>query len=98
MPKPGIKLLLQGEPKGSYTKILQGPNEAYTDFLARLETVISCSVIGEDARSQPEKLHLMKMKIKNVKEYHSIHETETLIDYLKACHNLGSKTENANVS
>ena len=46
----------QGEPKGSYTKILQGPNEAYTDFLARLETVISCSVIGEDARSQPEKL------------------------------------------
>ena len=22
----------QGEPKGSYTKILQGPNEAYADF------------------------------------------------------------------
>ena len=27
----------QGEPMGSYTKILQGPNEIYADFLARLE-------------------------------------------------------------
>ena len=26
----------QGKPTGSYTKILQGPNETYTDFLARL--------------------------------------------------------------
>lgn len=30
-----------GEPKSSYTKILQVPNEAYADFLARLETAIS---------------------------------------------------------
>ena len=35
----------QGEPMGSYTKILQGPNENYADFLARLETVISHTVI-----------------------------------------------------
>ena len=27
----------QGEPTGSYTKILQAPNETYADFLARLE-------------------------------------------------------------
>ena len=35
----------QGEPTGSYTKILQGPNESYADFLARLETPISQTVI-----------------------------------------------------
>ena len=37
----------QGEPKGSYTKILQGPNEAYADFSARLEVAISRSVIRQ---------------------------------------------------
>ena len=26
----------EGEPTGSYIKILQGPNETYADFLARL--------------------------------------------------------------
>ena len=31
----------QGEPTSTYTKILQGPNEMYADFLARLETAIS---------------------------------------------------------
>ena len=41
----------QGESKGSYTKILQGPNEAYADFSARLEVAISCSVIREEARN-----------------------------------------------
>ena len=46
----------QGEPKGSYTKIFQGPNEAYADFLARLEVAISCNVIGEEAKMQLEKL------------------------------------------
>ena len=45
----------QGEPTGSYTKILQGPNETYADFLARLETAISRNVIGE-AKRQLEKL------------------------------------------
>ena len=34
----------QGEPTGTYTKILQGPNEMYADFLARLETAISSTV------------------------------------------------------
>ena len=46
----------QGEPTGSYTKILQGPNEMYAYFLARLETAISNTVIGEEAKRQLEKL------------------------------------------
>ena len=37
----------QGKPTGSYIKILQGPNEMYADFLARLETAISRMVIGK---------------------------------------------------
>ena len=40
----------QGEPKGGYTKIFQGPNEAYADFLAKLEVAISRSVTGEEAK------------------------------------------------
>ena len=35
---------------------VQGPNETYADFLARLETAISHSVIGEEAKRQLEKL------------------------------------------
>ena len=46
----------QGEPTGSYTKILQGPNETYADFLARLESAISHTVIGEKAKRQLKKL------------------------------------------
>ena len=46
----------QGEPTGCYTKILQGPNEMYADFLARLETAICHTVIREEAERQLEKL------------------------------------------
>ena len=46
----------QGEPSGSYTKILRGPNESYVDFLARLEPDISCTVIREETKKQLEKL------------------------------------------
>ena len=46
----------QEEPTGSYTKILQGPNENYADFLTRLEIVISHTVIGEETKKQLEKL------------------------------------------
>ena len=35
---------------------MQGPNETYADFLARLETAISRTVIGEEAKKQLEKL------------------------------------------
>jgi len=41
----------QEEPTGSYTKILQGPNENYADFLTRLETAISHTVIGEKTKT-----------------------------------------------
>ena len=46
----------QREPTGSYTKTLQGPNQRYAGFLARLETAISRTVIGEAAKKQLEKL------------------------------------------
>ena len=35
---------------------VQGPNETYADFLARLETAISRTVIGEDSKRQLGKL------------------------------------------
>ena len=50
------KITTQEKPTGSYTKILQGPSENYVDFLARFETAISCTVIGEKAKRQLEKL------------------------------------------
>ena len=42
----------QREPTGSYTKTLQGPNQHYAGFLARLETAISCTVIREEAKKK----------------------------------------------
>ena len=45
----------QREPTGSYTKILQGHNENYADFLTRLETAISHIVIGEEPPPQKKK-------------------------------------------
>ena len=41
----------QGEPTGSYTKILQGPNETYADFLPRFSSVqFSRSVVSDSMR------------------------------------------------
>ena len=82
----------QEEPTGSYTKILQGPNESYADFLARLETAISRTVIGEEAKKQLEKL-LAYENANQECQRAPIHETWTIIDYLKACRNLGSETQ-----
>ena len=84
----------QGEPKSSYTKILQVPNEAYADFLASLETAISRSVIGEEARLQLGKLLAYENANQECQRaIIPIHETGTVIDYLKACPNLGSETQ-----
>ena len=84
----------QGKPTGSYTKILQGPNETYADFLARLETAISHTVIRKEAKKQPKKLLAYKSaNQKCQKAITPICETGTIIDYLKACHNLGSETQ-----
>ena len=84
----------QGKPTGSYTKILQGPNETYADFLARLETAISHTVIGEETKKQLEKLLAYENANQECqKAIAPIPETGTIIDYLKACHNLGSETQ-----
>lgn len=88
----------QGEPKSNYTKILQGPNEAYADFLPRLGVAISHNVVhnvvGEETRMQLEKL----LAYENVNQECQrattpIHETGNVIDYLKDCRNLGSETQ-----
>ena len=63
------QIIPQEKPKGSYTKIFQGPNEAYADFLARLKVTISHSVIREKAKKQLKKKKLlMRIQIKNVKD------------------------------
>ena len=74
----------QGEPKDSYTKILQGPNKACADFLARLETAISHSVFGEETRIQLGKLLAYENAIQECQRAITpICETRTVIDYLK---------------
>ena len=84
----------QGEPTGSYNKILQGPNETYADFLARLETAISHTVIGEEAKRQLEKLLAYENANQECqKAIAPIRETGTIIDYLNVCRNLGSETQ-----
>ena len=84
----------QGEPKGSYTKILQGPNEAYADFLPRLGVAISHNVVREETRVQLEKLLAYENENQECQRaIASIRETGNVIDYLKACRNLGSETQ-----
>ena len=73
----------QEEPTSSYTKILQGPNESYADFLGRLETAISCTVIGEETKKQLEKLLAYENANQECKKAIApIRETGTIIDYL----------------
>ena len=84
----------QREPTGSYTKTLQGPNQRYAGFLARLETAISRTVIGEETKKQLEKL--LAYENANQECQRAIvpsRETGTIIDYLKACCNLQSETQ-----
>ena len=71
-----------------------GSNETYADFLARLETAISRTVIGEEAKRQLEKLLAYENAIQECKKAIApIHETGTIIDYLKAYCNLGLETQ-----
>ena len=84
----------QEEPTSCYTKILQGPNESYADFLARLETAISRTVIREETKEQLEK----SLAYENANQEYQraiapVHETGTIIDYLEGCPNLGSETQ-----
>ena len=91
--KLGIELLLKGSLKAAI-QIFQGPNEAYADFLARLEVSISHSVIGEEAKRQLGKLLAYEnANQKCQRAIAPIRETGAIIDYLKACRNLGSETQ-----
>ena len=59
---------------------MQGPNETYADFLARLETAISHIVIGEEAKRQLEKLLAYENANQECqKVIAAIRETETII-------------------
>ena len=87
-------ITLQGEPTGSYSKILWGPNEKYANFLARLETAISHTAIGDKAKRQLEKL--LAYENANQECQRAIaptHETGTIFDYLKACQNMRSEAQ-----
>ena len=73
---------------------VQGLNETYADFLARLQTDISRTVIGEEAKRQLEKLLAQENANQECqKSIAPIRETGTIIDYLKSCRNLGLKTQ-----
>ena len=66
----------------------------YAEFLARLETAISCTVIGEDAKKQLEKLLAYDSTNQECQRAIApIRETGTSFDYLKACRNIGSETQ-----
>ena len=70
------------------------PNESYTNFLVRLETAISHTVIREETKKQLEKLLAYENANQECQRaIAAIHETGTITDYLKACHNLGSETQ-----
>ena len=58
-----------GQAQPSFVKTIQGPNEPYTDFLARLRVAIERTV-GQDEISEIllDTLH-MKMLIQNVKGF-----------------------------
>ena len=59
---------------------VQGPNETYADFLARLQTAISHTVIGEEAKKQQEKLLAYENANQECqKAIAAIRETETII-------------------
>ena len=58
------------------------------------ETAISHTVIGEEAKRQLEKsLAYENANQECQRAIVPIHETGTIIDYMKACHNLGSETQ-----
>ena len=68
--------------------------ESYANLLARLETAISHTVIGEETNKQLEKL--LADEIANQKcqrAIATIHETRPITDCLKVCHNLRLKTQ-----
>ena len=68
--------------------------KSYANFLDRLESAISCTVIREETKKQLEKLLAYENANQECQRaIAAIRETGTIIDYLKACHHLGSKTQ-----
>ena len=66
----------------------------YADFLARLETAISHTVIGEEAKRQLEKLLAYESaNLECQRAIAPIRDTGTIFDYLKACRNIRSKIQ-----
>ena len=66
----------------------------YADFLARLETAISCTVIGEETKRQLGKLLAYENANQECQRAIApIRETGTILDYLKACCNIRSETQ-----
>ena len=73
---------------------VQTSNETYADFLAGLETAISHTGIGEETKRQLEKLLAYDNANQECQKATApIPEKGTIIDYLKACHNLGLETQ-----
>ena len=63
-------------------------------LISQLETAISCTVIGEEAKRQLEKLLAYKNGNKECQRAIApIHERRTVFDYLKACRNTRSETQ-----
>ena len=66
----------------------------YADFLSRLETAISRTVIGEKAKRQLEKLLAYENSNQECQRaIVPIHETGTIFHYLKPCRNIRSETQ-----
>jgi hypothetical protein len=77
--------------QGSYTKIQQGPTEPYSYFIGRLEESIEKQVRGD----QMQKILLCQLAFDNAIEdcqslIRPLKETGDIMDYLKACHNVGT--------
>ena len=73
---------------------MHGPNETYANFLDRLQTAISHTVIGEEAKRKLEKLLAYENANQECQRAIApIHETGTIFHYLKACRNIRSETQ-----
>ena len=65
----------------------------YADFLARLETAIFHTVIGEAKRQLEKLLAYESANLECQRAIAPIRDTGTLFDYLKACRNIRSKIQ-----
>ena len=89
-----MELLLKGSLQVATLKYYKDLMKLMLIFLARLETAISRTVIREEAKRQLEKLLAYENANQGCqKAIAPIRETGTIIDYLKACHNLASETQ-----